>query len=332
MLIIAIATWYDPRMTDSLVQIVPDGVLTEADRERADDAIRRAKSQNTRATYRKMWRPYEEWCREKRVDPLNLHVDVLVKYLLLLRDEGRAASSIDVFLAAYAYAHKLKELPSHRHHPKIEAVRSSIHRDQTTGQVKKSPITLPILERLVAPLGDSLLDIRSNAILVVGFAGGWRRDELVHLRIEHLTKVDTGYEAYLPKSKTDQEKNGAWKFLRRSKVHPLCPCVSLERWLNAAAISSGFVFRAWRGKGVSDDPMSGSVVARVVKDACRGAGIDPRTYSGHSLRAGFVTDRLASGFDMSEISKQTKHTSLDTVMGYDRRQAEHVASFDPRTT
>jgi integrase len=137
----------------------------------------------------------------------------------------------------------------------------------------------------------------NRALLLVGFAGAFRRSEVVRLRLEDLAFSDAGIIVTLRKSKTDQEAEGREVGLPWGQHSETCPVRALRRWLDIAAIEQGYVFRRidrHTGKPL-EDPVSGYWVARVVQAAVQAAGGDPALYAGHSLRSGLATAAAERG-------------------------------------
>ncbi|WP_255440635.1 site-specific integrase [Caenimonas sedimenti] len=162
---------------------------------------------------------------------------------------------------------------------------------------------------------------RDKALLLVGFAGAFRRSELVALAVEDVSPHSHGLELLLRRSKTDQEGMGRTVFIPMAKAAERCPVIALRAWLEAAGIGSGPLFRAVnRHDQVSARGMTGQSVALIVKSAVAAAkGADAaRDVAGHSLRAGFVTEAAITGMATATIMGQTGHKSLEMVMRYVR--------------
>ncbi len=163
---------------------------------------------------------------------------------------------------------------------------------------------------------------RDKAMLLIGFAGAFRRSELVALRVEDITPHAHGLEFAIIRSKTDQEGAGRMVFIPLAKSEERCPVNALQRWLELAGIGDGFLFRPINryDKLVSGKPLTAQSVALVVKAAVAAArGQDAaRDYSAHSVRAGFATEAAMAGLQASVIMGQTGHKSLEMVFRYIR--------------
>ena len=160
---------------------------------------------------------------------------------------------------------------------------------------------------------------RDRALLLVGFASGMRRSELVGIRVEHLIYSDIGLEIELPVSKTDQARHGRTVFIPlASNGH--CPVRALENWLKVSGISEGNVFRAVsRFDHIARHGLSAQSVALIVKAVMAKTGADAAHISGHSLRAGYCTSAAELGLKTGQIREQTGHKSDLMLARYIRR-------------
>lgn len=163
---------------------------------------------------------------------------------------------------------------------------------------------------------------RDKALLLMGFAGAFRRSELVALRIEDITPHAHGLEVKIVRSKTDQEGEGRMVFVPLAKSEDRCPVKALDRWLELAGIGEGALFRPVNrhDRVVKAQALTPQSVALIVKSAVgKAKGVDAaKTVSGHSLRAGFVTEAAGVGMQTSVIMGQTGHKSLEMVYRYVR--------------
>ena len=168
-------------------------------------------------------------------------------------------------------------------------------------------------------LPDTLIGKRDKALLLVGFAGGFRRSELVGVTVENIEETPEGIIIHLLKSKTDQEGKGRLVGIRRSDNPATCPVRALFAWVYTAGITSGPVFRAVDRHGMVKESLTAQSIALVVKTACSAAGLDSAKYSGHSLRAGLVTQAAKNKASVIDIMRQTGHKSTETVNRYIRK-------------
>lgn len=174
------------------------------------------------------------------------------------------------------------------------------------------------LSAIILSLGQSAKDRRDAAILLVGFAGAFRRSELVAIDRNDVDIRDAGAVIVLRRSKTDQTGNGRTVSIPRLQG-PMCPVAALERWLLVSHISEGLIFRRVTKSGtVVESRISAAAIARVLKTRVQAIGRDPTRYSGHSLRAGFVTEAARSGVPQWRIRAQTGHLSDSVLERYIR--------------
>ena len=186
-----------------------------------------------------------------------------------------------------------------------------------TRQMK--PILLDDLRVFLETLPVSLAGLRDRALLLVGFAGAFRRSELVSIDVEDLETVPEGFVVHLKRSKTDPYRHGRKVGIPYGTSEKTCPVVALETWLIVASLATGPVFRAVDRYGhLRDGRLSGRAVARIVKRCAAKAGLDKSQFSGHSLRAGFATSAAVAGVSERAIMKQTGHKSTKMVRRYIR--------------
>jgi site-specific recombinase XerD len=171
----------------------------------------------------------------------------------------------------------------------------------------------------VVPAG--LLGVRDRALLLLGFASGFRRSELVALEVSDLKFVPEGLEAFGRRSKTDQEGEGFTKVVAYGSDPATCPVRGGIAWFALSGIVEGAVFRPVNRHGqIGAARLSDFAVAVIIKRLAKMAGMPTPQLSGHSLRAGFVTEAKKNGADYPAIMDQTGHTRLETVHGYNRRK------------
>jgi integrase len=150
---------------------------------------------------------------------------------------------------------------------------------------------------------------RDRALLLIGFAGAFRRSELSAIQCDWVTRTEHSLLIALRKTKTDQESKG------RFVVIPfvggrICPVAALEAWLEVSGITDGALFRrVTKSAKVALGGLSPSAVAMIVKQRAAQIGFDPRYFSGHSLRAGFATSAAVAGLPVWKIKRQTGHAS-----------------------
>lgn len=170
-------------------------------------------------------------------------------------------------------------------------------------------------------LGDDVKGVRDRALLLLGFAGGFRRSELVGLDTEDIERVKQGIVVRLRRSKTDQQGAGRKIGVPHGRTRH-CPVSALDRWFEVAGISEGPIFRPVDRHGhIASERLSGDAVSEIVKARVAAVGLDPAAYSGHSLRSGFATSAVRAGVSALKIRAQTGHT-CDAMLGRYVRDGE----------
>jgi integrase len=163
--------------------------------------------------------------------------------------------------------------------------------------------------------------MRDRALLLLGFAGAFRRSELVGLDVDHLTQRDEGLSILIASSKTDQEGRGQVVAIPRVPDSPYCPVRAVLDWLVVAAISSGPVFRRVnRGDTVGESRLTAQSVALIIKALAAKVELDPARYAGHSLRSGFLTSAAHNRASIFKMADQSRHKSLDVLREYVRSE------------
>jgi integrase len=317
-----------------LITLPIAGTLTteQAVQDRATaDAFRTAsKAPTTIRAYRADLAAFEGWCRSRGLQSCPASPDVVADHLAWCATEGRLSpSSVGRRTAAIRYGHKLAGFDPPTSSETVRAAVAGIRR--TLGVApkhRKRPVTAERLTDMLKHLPDTLAGKRDRALLCLGLASAMRRSELVALTVADLTEVPDGLHVRIVRSKTNQ--TGELEEIAIPRGFRLRPVEALQSWLEAAAITEGPLFRRITtrrldGRGrpttelVGTEALSGHTVAAIVKGACRRAGLDPQEFSGHSLRAGFVTSAVEANSPIMKIAEQTRHRSLDMLRVYSRR-------------
>ena len=306
--------------------------LNDDDRDRVDDYVIRASSDATLRAYRSDWKLFVTWCASEGRDYIALPASpaTTAAFLADLARHGTARSagvglskaSIGRRLAAIVFAHRAAGLEPPTTQPgavEVDRVMRGIRRDKRADGVRKKRAADGdvLRDALRAIEGDSLRSCRDRALLAIGMGGAFRRSELVAIEVGHVVDSAQGLEILVPFSKTDQDGRGAKVVIPdRKRIDP----VGLYRaWLAAAGVSDGAVFRKLTPQGrLTAKAMSDHGVALVVKARVAAAGYDPALFSGHSLRAGFLTEAGRQGASPFKMKDHSRHKSLEMVSEYVR--------------
>lgn len=286
---------------------------------RARDYAGQAKAPNTLRAYRSDWGHFTAWCAEHGLESLPAAPETVALYLTQLAEAGRKASTLQRRLSAISQAHQAAGQASPTQHAAVRATWAGIRRALGTAAAGKAPALTETVRAMVGALPDTLGGLRDRALLLLGFAGAFRRSELVGLNVEDLSVTGAGLVVTLRRSKTDQEGTGRPVGIPYGSSADTCPVRAVQAWCAAAGITSGPLFRAVNRHGqVAAGRLSDKAVALVVKRAAAAAGLDPQHYAGHSLRAGLATSAAAAGVSERAIMRQTGHTSERMVRRYIR--------------
>ncbi|MCX6380430.1 MAG: site-specific integrase [Armatimonadetes bacterium] len=301
--------------------------------EQAQDYARHAKADNTRRAYHADWNDFDAWCGTHRFATLPASPETVALYLSHLANTHKC-STLQRRISAISQVHAAKGLESPTKTALVRAVWQGIRRAKGVAPECKEPAVTPIIRRMVAQLPDNLLGTRDRALLLVGFAGGFRRSELVGLNRSDVVFTVEGATITLRRSKTDQEGEGRKIGIPYGSYGYTCPVRSLQAWLNATKpptpesdplqaplynVKETPLFAGVNRHGhVSPKRLSGNAVASVVKRYAEKAGLDATKFAGHSLRAGLATAAAKAGVSERAIMAQTGHKSVQMVRRYIR--------------
>jgi site-specific recombinase XerD len=285
---------------------------------RAKEYMADSVADNTKRGYASDFRQFSAWCEAAGVQALPSVPSTVAAYFSAMADIGRKASTIDRARAAIRMAHETAGFADPTNDRHVRLALKGIRRTIGTAKAKTSPTLSNDIKAMIAALPSGKIGLRDRALLLVGFAGAFRRSELAGVSLEHIEETSEGIKILLLKSKTDQEGQGRYVGIKRGENPATCPIRALKAWIEVAGITSGPIFRSVDRHGNIKEAITPQTVALVVKRTAEAAGLDPAKYSGHSLRAGFVTQGAIGGASETNIMRQTGHKSHDTVRGYIR--------------
>ncbi len=223
----------------------------------------------------------------------------------------------DALLDLGEHIGSFREPPTHS--PVVANTMKGIGRTLGTAPTQKAPAVTDDIRAMVEAADVGTIGARDRALVLLGFAGAFRRSELVALDVEDCEFSKDGLTVILRQSKTDQEGQGRKVGIPFGSNPETCPVRVLQAWMEEAAISAGPLFRPLNRHGqVKAGRLSGIDVARIVKKVAARAGLDAAKYAGHSLRAGHATSAAIAGASERSIMKQTGHRSVQMVRRYIR--------------
>lgn len=282
--------------------------------------VNSSRSDNTLKAYRSDLNHFTAWASSHGLKDLPAMPQTISLYLSDMARQGYKPSTLERRLTAITQAHKRSGLEFDRSHALIKETMSGIKRTKGTAQDQKEALMTEDIRAMVQALPDNLLGLRDRAILLLGFAGAFRRSELVGLDLDDLREEVQGLVAHLRRSKTDQEGEGRDIPIPYGHNPATCPVLAVQEWITASGITSGPLFRGVDRHGnVSETRLTDRAVADIVKRSAKKAGLDPANYSGHSLRSGMATSAARAGASERAIMEQTGHKSTAMVRRYIRK-------------
>lgn len=273
--------------------------------------LQAALADNTKRAYQDDLAHFQKWGGTVPTCPEHVAL-----YLANFADK-LAAATLSRRLVAIGKAHNTQGFTNPCTSAVVKDTLRGIRRTHGSAQKQATPAIKEDLIEMIAGL-SGLKGIRDRALLLIGFAGAFRRSELAGLNIEDLEFNSQGVIVYLRRSKTDQEGVGRKVGIPHARGS-ICPVAALRTWLEIATIDSGRIFRSIsRHSQIVGETLSPHAVSLVVKERARAAGLDPAKYSGHSLRAGLITSAAKAGVSSWKIRQQTGHKSDAMLIRYIR--------------
>ena len=285
--------------------------------------LQNSKADNTVRAYKSDFKDCGLFCAKNGFKSLPSEPKIVSLYLTYLSTKDVKMSTLKRRLVSIGVIHKLKGLYLDTKHPSIIENIMGIKRRKGSIQKGKKPLLISSLKLLINIIDEQKTEeikkIRDRSIILIGFSGGFRRNEIVSLDYEDLDFVQEGLKINLKKSKTDQFGEGSVKGLPYFDNSKYCPVVSISKWIEISKINSGALFRRFqKGLKLSDNRLTDQTVALLIKEYLKLAGIESENYSGHSLRSGFATVAADSGADERSIMAMTGHKTTQMVRRYIR--------------
>ena len=283
--------------------------------------LQSSKAMNTVRAYKSDFKDFGLFCVQNGFKNLPSDPKIVSLYLTHLSTKEVKLSTIKRRLVSIGVIHKMKGHYLDTKHPVIVENLMGIKRRKGTVQKGKKPILINDLKKILKVIDEQNIQdikkLRDKSIILIGFSGGFRRNEIVSLDYEDLDFVHEGLKITVKRSKTDQFGEGSIKALPYFEDSVYCPVTILQRWLNISKINKGSLFRRFsKGSKLTNDRLTDQTVALLIKDYLNIAGIDSKNYSGHSLRSGFATSAAESGAEERSIMAMTGHKSTEMVRRY----------------
>jgi site-specific recombinase XerD len=283
--------------------------------------LKSSKAKNTIRAYKSDFNDFGLFCAQNGFKSLPSEAKIISLYLTQLSTKEVKISTIKRRLVSIGVIHRLKGHYLDTKHPLIVENLMGIKRRKGSIQNGKKPLLINNLKRLINVIDqqkkEQIKIFRDRTILLIGFSGGFRRNEIVSLDYDDLDFVEEGLKINIKRSKTDQFGEGSIKGLPYFDNSQYCPVVSLKNWIDIAKINSGSLFRRFsKGSRLTEKRLTDQTVALLIKEYLKLAGVDNKNYSGHSLRSGFATSAAESGAEERSIMAMTGHKSSEMVRRY----------------
>ena len=283
--------------------------------------LRSSKAINTIRAYKSDFKDFGLFCVKNGLNSLPTDPKIISLYLTHLSTNNIKMSTLKRRLVSIGVIHKLKGHYLDTKHPAIIENIMGIKRRKGSVQRGKKPILINDLKAIINAIHHNdvkdIIKLRDKSIILIGFSGGFRRNEITSLDYDDLNFVSEGLKIVIKRSKTDQFGEGSIKAIPYFENSNYCPVSTLKKWLKLANISSGAIFRRFvKGSKLSQYRLTDQSVALIIKKYLDLAGINSLNFSGHSLRSGFATTAAESGADERSIMAMTGHKSTEMVRRY----------------
>ena len=266
--------------------------------------LKNSKANNTLRAYQSDFKDFSAFCAKNGLSSIPTQPKIIAIYITHLSKSSKF-STLKRRIASISVIHKLKGHYLDTKHPIIMENLHGIKRTLGSRQKGKKPILINDLKLIIKAIDEE--NIRDKALILIGFAGGFRRSELVNIDYEDIEFVSEGVKILVKRSKTDQSGEGTVKAIPYFDNKEFCPVLTLKNYINQKITikSEGKIF------GISDKS-----VALIIKKYAEKAGLDPSKYAGHSLRSGFATTAAEFGAEERNIMAMTGHKTTQMVRRY----------------
>jgi len=269
--------------------------------------LKNSKASNTLRAYKADYKDFTSFCIKHGFKSMPSEPKILSLYLTHLSQTSKF-STLKRRLASISVIHKLSGHYIDTKHPMITENLMGIKRAKGSYQKAKKPILINELKLIIKVINKDKNEkrrLKNKALILIGFAGGFRRSELVAIQIEDIDFVTEGVKIFIKRSKTDQSGEGMTKGIPYFSNSEYCPVISLKNWLDKLEKKDGKIF-----------DMSDKSVALTIKKYAAIGGLDSNKYSGHSLRSGFATSAAELGAEERSIMAMTGHKTSQMVRRY----------------
>ena len=283
--------------------------------------LQSSKANNTVRAYKSDFKDFGLFCAKNGFKSLPSDPKIVSLYLTYLSTKDAKMSTLKRRIVSIGVIHRLKGHYLDTKHPSIIENIMGIKRRKGSIQKGKKPILVNDLKKIINVIdegkSEDIKKLRDRSIILIGFSGGFRRNEIVSLDYDDLDFIEEGLKIQIKRSKTDQFGEGSVKALPYFNNSKYCPVISLKNWIRISKINSGPLFRRFvKCSKLSGNRLTDQTVALLIKEYLLLAGMDSKNYSGHSLRSGFATSAAEAGVEERSIMAMTGHKSTEMVRRY----------------
>ena len=267
--------------------------------------LKNSKANNTLRAYQSDFKDFTIFCEKNGFSSIPTQPKIIALYITNLSKSSKF-STLKRRIASISVIHKLKGHYLDTKHPIIMENLHGIKRTLGSRQKAKKPILINDLKLIIEAIHKE--KIRDKALILTGFAGGFRRSELVSIDYEDIEFVNEGVKILIKRSKTDQTGEGTIKAIPYFDNQNFCPVIALKNYIEhkkSTNIKIGKIFE-----------ISDKSVALIIKRYANKAGLDSSKYAGHSLRSGFATTAAEFGAEERNIMAMTGHKTTQMVRRY----------------
>ena len=317
-----------PAATLSAIAREDARILAELARAVEDDLSRPDLAASTERAYAHDWADFASFCRRHGLVALPAAPQTLALYLKSLETKksqspaglrngtpGLSVSTLRRRLAAVASKHATEKLETPTDHPLVKKLVRRYSRSRGTAEKKKDALTIERLPAILMAMPDDFPALRDRALLLLGYAGAFRRSELVALDVDNLRFTRAGLYVWIAAAKNDPRKKGRELYVPRLPANTLCAVSALGSWLEIVG-ATGAVFRTFDLRGrLTANRLDPGDVARILRRRCEAAGV-AGNFAGHSLRRGFITNAAKKKIPIENIKRVTGQRSNTIVLDY----------------
>jgi len=276
--------------------------------------LKNSKANNTLRAYQSDFKDFSLFCVKNGFSSLPTQPKIIALYLTNLSKLAKF-STLKRRIASISVIHKLKGHYLDTKHPIIMENLHGIKRTLGSRQKAKKPLLINDLKLIIKAINKEKINaknhieakLRDKALILIGFAGGFRRSELVSINYEDIEFVTEGVKILVKRSKTDQSGEGTIKAIPYFDNNEFCPVIALKNYIKHK-------FSNNREEKVFE--ISDKSVALIIKKYADKAGLDSSKYAGHSLRSGFATTAAEFGAEERNIMAMTGHKTTQMVRRY----------------